>query len=472
MGKWTSGNTQYGTRNTEHATRSVLLLLTLLVASFLRVYLLADVPIGVDYDEAGNYILAQEIASGQSRPVFIRAYAGREAIFYWLAAGSMRLLGRNLFAFRLAAALCGVGTVLFGYLLAREMFRDAPDPERQWVPVLSAAIMAVSYWHIHVSRYGYRVNAMTLFIGATMYYLWRGLRRDNWVELAVAGLLCGLSANTYLAVRAFPLVLLPFAMWVVLTWDLCRVGRAPPPLAPSGRSPPRGGRGGRRWLRLGQFVLFGLAALVALAPLGLFFLRNPEYFSIRMGQASTLDPEIHGGDLWGTLGQVTLKALGMFTVRGDDNPLYNTPGKPVFGPLLGAAFYLGLLACLWYAIRSPGHRARTPYLLILVWLPVMMIPNVLGARGVPHALRSMGMMPAVYYVPALGMVAGGRIQVWGWRKTKLKRGGKAMRWTARVVEVGLDFAIDKAEHVEVVEQIERVLFGTVDPTVDATKERD
>lgn len=32
--------------------------------------------------------------------------------------------------------------------------------------------------------------------------------------------------------------------------------------------------------------------------------------------------------------------------------------------------------------------------------------------------------------------AGGRIEVWGWRKVKLVRGGKTERWSPRVVEVG------------------------------------
>ena len=100
----------------------ILLPIILLVALLLRVYRLQEVPAGVDYDEAGNFILAGEIAAGQSRPIFIRAYAGREALFYWLAAGTMRLLGRTLLSFRLAAALCGVGSVLLAYLLAREMF--------------------------------------------------------------------------------------------------------------------------------------------------------------------------------------------------------------------------------------------------------------------------------------------------------------------------------------------------------------
>jgi len=30
---------------------------------------------------------------------------------------------------------------------------------------------------------------------------------------------------------------------------------------------------------------------------------------------------------------------------------------------------------------------------------------------------------------------GGKLEVWGWRKVKLKRGGKAMRWQPRIKEI-------------------------------------
>ena len=425
----TTGPTlQAADRGPQHGTRNHLLLLTLLAAILIRVTLLADLPAGVDYDEAGNFILAGEIAAGQSHPVFIRAYAGREAVFYWLAAASMRLLGNNLFAFRLAAALCGLGTVLLTFALAREMFGDAPPLERRWVPLLSAVLIAVSYWHVHVSRYGFRANAMTLFIAATTTLLWRGLRPGprgwtlrNWIDLAAAGLLCGTSANTYLAIRAFPLVLLPFALWVILTWAPVRSLVSPTEHW--------------RWLRVRQIVFFGLVTLAAFAPLGIFFLRNPAYFHIRMGQASVFAPEIHGGDLWGTLGQVTVKALGVFTVRGDNDPIYNTPGKPIFGPWLGAAFVLGLLTCLYRAVRAPTHRLRTPYLLILIWLPVMLIPNILGARGVPHALRSMGLIPAVYTVPALGLTTAMRALTRAFARVKGTAALAVSRWTGAAIVV-------------------------------------
>lgn len=33
---------------------------------------------------------------------------------------------------------------------------------------------------------------------------------------------------------------------------------------------------------------------------------------------------------------------------------------------------------------------------------------------------------------------GGKLEIWSWRKLKLKKGGLAMRWTPRVVELTMD----------------------------------
>ena len=44
--------------------------------------------------------------------------------------------------------------------------------------------------------------------------------------------------------------------------------------------------------------------------------------------------------------------LGMFTFRGDPVWRYNIAGRPVFDPLVGALFYLGLLVALWRVRRA------------------------------------------------------------------------------------------------------------------------
>ena len=42
--------------------------------------------------------------------------------------------------------------------------------------------------------------------------------------------------------------------------------------------------------------------------------------------------------------------------------------------------------------------------------------------------------------------AGGRCELWAWRKVKVKRGGKAMRWAPRVAEITMaDIAMETAD---------------------------
>lgn len=42
--------------------------------------------------------------------------------------------------------------------------------------------------------------------------------------------------------------------------------------------------------------------------------------------------------------------------------------------------------------------------------------------------------------------AGGKLELWGWRKVKIKRGGKAMRWKPRICDFWLDEGIKYKEH--------------------------
>src|SRR3990170_3719302 len=103
--------------------KSVLFLMTLilLIAAALRLAQVGDLPPGLHYDEAADTILAREIAEGRSAPIFIPAYTGKEVLFFYWAAGWMKLIGTTPFAMRLAAAMMGVLTVAATYRAVREM---------------------------------------------------------------------------------------------------------------------------------------------------------------------------------------------------------------------------------------------------------------------------------------------------------------------------------------------------------------
>lgn len=90
----------------------------------------------------------------------------------------------------------------------------------------------------------------------------------------------------------------------------------------------------------------------------------------------------------------------MWTVWGDINYRFNISGQPVFGPLQGALFYLGLPLALWRAYRTPGLR-RVAYLTLPLWLIIMLLPMLLSAESLPYYQRAIGALPAVYFFPAI-----------------------------------------------------------------------
>ena len=153
-----------------------LLVLTLLIAAFLRLWQLDTLPPGLHYDEAADTILAQQIARGESAPIFVAAYTGKEVLFFYWAALWMKLIGPSVFAMRLAAAMLGVSTIAVTYWAVREFFaaplshvgkgiggegasplsRKGRGAGGEGIALLATVFIATSFWHVLMSRLGFR----------------------------------------------------------------------------------------------------------------------------------------------------------------------------------------------------------------------------------------------------------------------------------------------------------------------------
>lgn len=354
--------------------------LVVALAGALRVWGLPRPPDGPYYDEAANGILAASIADESYRPIFITAYTGKEVLYFYLVALVMKLLGAGLLALRLTSAILGTLTVGATLWCVRELYADrAPEPTTRSAATLSlltAALLATSFWHLVLSRVGLRAVAQPLLQALTLALLWRGLRKSSYRLLAAAGVCLGLTGYTYLAARLFPIPL-GLALVALLIFD--RAQRRP---------------------RLAQVTTVAVAAGAVFAPLGLYFLRNPERFTVRIDQLA-LQPGLQPSTAL-TLPQAMLRALGALFVAGDPIPRLNLPGKPIFGPLLAAAFLLGLALTVYrlYSDREPLARARGA--LLLAWIPVMILPTALTVTDIiPNHLRAAGLLPMIYVFPAL-----------------------------------------------------------------------
>ena len=353
------------------AQTMAVLVLVLLVTAVLRLPHLPTLPPGLHFDEAANALLTGDIAFRGERPIFISSYTGKEVLFFYLAAGVMAGVGESVFALRLTAAFIGLLTVAATYWAGYELLRD------RRVALLAATILAVSFWHILFSRLGFRAISQPLLQALAIAMLLRGLRRNEWRWLAGAGLMIGLAAYTYLAVRIFPVLLL--LACVPLLWN-----------------------GRYRWQ---QLSVVGVTALLTAAPLLLYFLNQPDAFWVRIGQVAP------GAETL-TIGEAYWRSVQMFFVQGDPYWRFNWPLRPLFNWFLGGALVLGWLSVAHRLVARPEKSApqlrdwQATSLLLLLLAPFLMIlPTALATSEiVPSNLRAIGLIPFIFYLPALGLL--------------------------------------------------------------------
>jgi hypothetical protein len=139
-----------------------------------------------------------------------------------------------------------------------------------------------------------------------------------------------------------------------------------------------------------------------------------------MGTAEMAIEMLRQGDYQGFWRQI-VSTLGMFTVRGEPNPLWNITGRPVFVGPEGWLFYAGVLLCLW-------RVRRAEFALQLIVLATMLVPSILTTHP-PSWTRSIGLLPALLVTTALPVE-------WVWfalerRARKKPDGGASGPWPSR-----------------------------------------
>lgn len=188
----------------------------LLLAAFLRLYLLGAVPKGVTHDEMGYIYNAYSIAKtgknvfGQTLPVFTWMTRGGFP-FMPVAVYSLVpvfwLLPLTPFAARLLPALMGVFDVWLLFFIVRSLWKDTT------LALASALFLAISPWHLHFSRSAYDANfALFWFLSGIALFLRDVARRKTPILWAGA-----FTAAVY-SYRGMSLIFLPLAAAMYWYW--------------------------------------------------------------------------------------------------------------------------------------------------------------------------------------------------------------------------------------------------------------
>src|SRR3989344_7806103 len=155
-----------------------LLVIIIIIASFFRLYNISQLPPGFYPDEAmngNNGVEAWETdppAGGFK--VFYPENNGREGFFINIQAISIYIFGNEPWALRGVSAIFGILTVLGVYLLTKELF-----PENRKIALLSAFLMATSFWHINFSRIGFRAITAPFFLTWAIYFFIKALKQSD-----------------------------------------------------------------------------------------------------------------------------------------------------------------------------------------------------------------------------------------------------------------------------------------------------
>lgn len=357
----------------------ILLLLILAVATCVRFVDLNRLPQGVWMDEALKGVEGlQAVHTGEFRLFYPTNY-GREGFWINVVGFAESIFGPNQFGVRFCSALVGTLTVLFVFLLARDLFTDR-------IALLAAWFIATGFWHVLFSRLAFRAILVPFLLTAGLFFLTRAWKKQISPHdpatprfsaspaylAALGGAIYGIGFHSYIAFRLSPLLVI---VWFYLLWKRSNGFR-------------------RATVRLCSIWL-GVAFVVAL-PIGIYFLMHRAEFIGRASQVSIFaDP--HPVRVFG---KTLLRTAGMFNFNGDCSWRHNLHCKPELILPVGILFAMGFFLAIARVWKK--RSAALGEGLVLAWFFVMLLPEVLTMERIPHSLRAIGVIPAVFMLTAIG----------------------------------------------------------------------
>ena len=187
------------------------------LALFLRVWNLAQVPEAIDEDEMalGYYgyslLVNQSDEYGNKFPLYFESAGDyKYGLYSYFAAIPVGILGLNPFSTRIMAALAGALSVIAIYFLALEVLK------KEKFALISAFVLAVAPTHIHFSRVAYNNVLGALFAITAIIYLIRWLSkggRKNTVLTLAFYVLAILSYQAYRVYMPIVFIFLSLALY-------------------------------------------------------------------------------------------------------------------------------------------------------------------------------------------------------------------------------------------------------------------
>lgn len=372
--------------------RILLLGIIIIIASFLRIWRVGIVPPALTWDEVSIGYNAYSILKtgrdehGKLLPLdTFTAYGDyKPPLSIYATVPAVALFGLNEFAVRLPSVIAGVLTVFVMFFLVSELFIGVGA-----LPFIVSALIAISPWHIQLSRAGFEANIALLFITIGVTFVLKARHEARYWMVALLSFVAAI--YTFNSARYFsPLLGLGLLLYAKplnkksLTWLALSIVAATITLLPI--VPHLVSKEAR--LRFEEVNIFTDPSVVLKS--------NERIEEDNHSLASRLFHNRRVGYVRSYLTHFFDHFDPQFLfIRGDGNPKFSIQDV---GQLYMIEFPFLIIGAYWVLAN---HKKQG--LLLLLWLVTAIIPAAV-ARETPHALRIENSLPVWYVFIASGIL--------------------------------------------------------------------
>lgn len=372
----------------------IILALIVVLAAFLRFYNLGINPPSLTWDEvawgynAYSLGLSGKDEFGKFLPItYLESFGDfKPPVYAYLDIIPIKIFGLNEFATRFPSAFFGTLTVLMTYFLVKRIFRKSENSEA--LALISAFVLAISPWHILLSRAAFEANVSTFFIVTGIWAFLAAVQDKKWL-LLVSAVSFALSIYTFNTARVFgPLILL--VLTIAFREEIFKIKT--------------------------QTILAAILGLIIILPAIPFLLSSQA--GLRFAEVNIFtdnsviknsNQEIKNSDNSALAKIVDNRRVGyglLFMQHYFDNLspnfLFMTgDGNPKFSSRTTGQMYLFEIPLLIAGILFLFKKKEDNWWLIPVWIILGIIPAA-TARETPHALRIETTLPTFQILVAYG----------------------------------------------------------------------
>lgn len=372
-----------------------ILIIIFFIALGLRFYRLASFPAGFHIDEASlgyngySLLLTGKDENNKSFPLYIDMFGdNRPSGYHYLTILPIKFFGLTEFAVRFPGALFGSLTVLAIYFLAMAIFQEKK------IALLSAFLIAISPWHLILSRASAEAIVSLLLIILGAFFLLRSWQNQRPFFVGFGSLFFSLSFFFYHTSRVFVPVLFLLLLAIMVK------------------------QGGRRY-KISLIISFLIVSFLA------FIL----VFFVSGGAARFTQVNIFGFPETKLVMEEQIREdgvmkTGIMLTRLFHNKITGyslTFIKNYFGYFTGDFLFLEGGRPLWYSVPRMGllYLVELPFLLLglfflagqakiitklpLIWLAISPLTAALTVDDIPNINRALVMLPGIELIVACGI---------------------------------------------------------------------